>query len=522
MTNVLNVLLIEDSPDDAFLLIEELKSAGFTPRWKRVDNERDFRTHLRSDLDLVFSDFTLPQFSVARALEVLQEKHLEIPFIIVSGTIGEERAVDSLKAGATDYVIKDRIERLAPVVKRALHEARNRAERKNLQEQLLQAQKMESIGQLAGGVAHDFNNLLTVIQGHASLLLANPALDKETGESAEQIALAAERAATLTRQLLAFSRKQVLQARCLDLNEVVGGVTKMLTRVLGEDIHLQVSYESKAPYIEADAGMIEQVLMNLAVNARDAMPAGGKLIIRTINESIDNDYVQLNPRSRVGEYVCLFVQDTGCGIAPEIISRIFEPFFTTKEVGKGTGLGLATVYGIVYQHRGWINVYSEVGLGTVFRIYLPLAAQGKNVEHTHDEREVRGGSETILLVEDEGPVRALVRNVLERYGYTVVEADCGQAGLAIWDEESGKIALVLTDMVMPGGMTGRQLGEELHARKQTLPIIYTSGYSADVVGKDFELREGENFLQKPYAPRKLVLAVRDALDRVRGLPDKLV
>jgi signal transduction histidine kinase len=449
---------------------------------------------------------------VKRALDILRENRSEVPFIIVSGTIGEERAVDSMKAGATDYVIKDRLERLGPVVERALHEARNRKERKNLEQQLLQAQKMESIGQLAGGVAHDFNNLLTVIQGHASLLLIRPDLDTQGQESVEQIALAAERAATLTRQLLTFSRKQVMQARCLDLNEVVGGVTKMLTRFLGEDVHLQVHYGSRSPYVQGDAGMIEQVLMNLAVNARDAMPRGGHLTIRTEDESVDADYVQLNPDSIPGNYVCLSVSDTGCGIPPEILPRIFEPFFTTKEVGKGTGLGLATVYGIVHQHRGWVSVYSEVGQGTVFRIYLPSSKGGENMRPANMEPEVRGGSETILLVEDEAPVRALVRNVLERHGYKVMEADSGRAALETWSRYR-EAALVLTDMVMPGGMTGRELGQQLHSFNPVLPVIYTSGYSADVVGKDFELREGENFLQKPYTPRKLLLAVRQALDK---------
>lgn len=510
----LNVLLIEDSFDDAILLVEELKSAGFNPKWKRVDNERDFRANLRSELDLIFSDFTLPQFSVNRALEILHENRLEVPFIIVSGTIGEERAVDSMKAGATDYVIKDRIERLGPVVERALHEARNRAERKNLEQQLLQAQKMESVGQLAGGVAHDFNNLLTVIQGHASLLLTHPTLDNAGQESVEQIALAAERAATLTRQLLTFSRKQVMQSRCLDLNEVVGGVTKMLTRILGEDVHLQVHYGSRSPFIQGDAGMIEQVLMNLAVNARDAMPRGGHLTIRTEDEPVDAEYVALNPHAILGNYVCLSVNDTGCGIPPEILPRIFEPFFTTKGVGKGTGLGLATVYGIVHQHKGWVSVYSEVGQGTVFRIYLPASEAGETARPTHKEQDVRGGDETILLVEDEAPVRALVRNVLERYGYKVIEADSGRVALETWDRHR-EAALVLTDMVMPGGMTGRELGQQLHSYNPSLPVIYTSGYSADVVGKDFALVEGENFLQKPYAPRKLLLAIREALDQVK-------
>jgi len=513
MIRPLKILMIEDSADDALLVVEELRAAGFTPDVQRVDNEPDFRRHLRPELDLILSDFSLPQFSIARALAIVRESGLEIPFIIVSGTIGEERAVESLKAGATDYVIKDRLERLAPVVRRALHESRNRVERKALEAQLLQAQKMESVGLLAGGVAHDFNNLLTVIQGHASLLLGNPALKGEAADSVEQIALAAERGAALTRQLLTFSRKQVMQPRGLDLNEVVAGVTKILTRVLGEDIHLRVCCDAKAPFVHADPGMIEQILINLAVNARDAMPRGGELSIRTTDEAIDGAQAPLHPEAAAGQYACLTVADTGCGIPPEILPRIFEPFFTTKGAGKGTGLGLATVYGIVHQHRGWVRVDSEAGHGTVFRIYLPSVPPGTAEAGTVDEGELRGGSETILLVEDEAPVRALVRNLLERLGYTIVEADSGPSALAAWDARRGEVALVLTDMVMPGGMTGRELGAQLHLRNPHLPIIFASGYSADVVGKDFDLREGENFLQKPCGPRRLARAVRAALDR---------
>lgn len=375
---------------------------------------------------------------------------------------------------------------------------------------------MESVGLLAGGVAHDFNNLLTVIQGHASLLLSHPALDVEAQESAEQISLAAERAATLTRQLLTFSRKQVMQARRLDLNDVVVGVASMLTRVLGEDIQLQVNYGSKSPFIYADAGMMEQVLMNLSVNARDAMAKGGQIVISVTDEFIGEDFVRRSPKAMPGQYVCLSVQDDGCGIPSEILPRIFDPFFTTKEVGKGTGLGLATVYGIVHQHHGWIDLSTEVGRGTTFRVYLPATAHAESQLSGAEESEVRGGKETILLVEDDAAVRVLVRNVLERYGYTIVEAVSGPSGLRAWQAHRRAVALVITDMVMPGGMTGRELGQQLLARKPDLPIIYTSGYSAEVVGKDFDLRDGRNFLQKPYAPRLLAQTVRRAMDAAKA------
>jgi two-component system cell cycle sensor histidine kinase/response regulator CckA len=395
-----------------------------------------------------------------------------------------------------------------------LRESAERAERRKLQEQFLQAQKMESIGQLAGGVAHDFNNILTVIQGHASMLRLRTSLPDEVRGSINQILLAAERATTLTRQLLTFSRKQATQARVLDLNEVVANMTKMLKHILRADVTLSVNYGSRSFLVRADAGMMEQVLMNLAINARDAMPGGGKLIISTTDECIGPEYVQLNPQGSVGDFVCLAVTDTGEGIPPENLARIFEPFFTTKPIGQGTGLGLATVYGIVRQHDGWLTVYSELGKGTVFRIYLPAAKEreDKKMERPVNQ-EIRGGNETILLIEDEAPLRALDRSILEGYGYEVIEADSAGSALDCWREHQGRISLVLTDIVIPGGSAGPDLARKFHAEKPTLRIIFSSGYSVDVVEKDFELREGVNFLQKPYSPHKLAQAVREVLER---------
>lgn len=510
----LNVLIVEDNRDDAELLLDELQTSGFAPAWKRVETEAAYRASLGDRIDLIFSDFSLPQFSTFRALELLQKSNLDIPFVVVSGTIGEEHAVDILKAGATDYVLKDHLARLGPVVRRALRESSERAERRKLHEQFLQAQKMESIGQLAGGVAHDFNNILTVIQGHATMLRTKHSLSDEIKGSVNQILLAAERATNLTRQLLTFSRKQVTQTRVLDLNEVVTNMTKMLKHILRADVSLRVNYGSEAFLVRADAGMMEQVLMNLAINARDAMPQGGKLIISTSDESIGPEYVQLNPQGSVGDFVCMAVTDTGEGIPPENLARIFEPFFTTKPVGQGTGLGLATVYGIVRQHNGWITVYSEVGKGTVFRIYLPAAKEreDKKVERPVNH-EVRGGTETILLIEDEAPLRALDRSILEGYGYEVVEADCAGAAIDRWREHQKRISLVLTDIVIPGGASGPDLAKKFHAEKPSLRFIFSSGYSVDVVEKDFELREGVNFLQKPYSPHRLAQTVRDVLEQ---------
>ena len=386
-------------------------------------------------------------------------------------------------------------------------------DRRYLEEQLRQSQKMEAIGQLAGGVAHDFNNLLTVIQGHASLLMLEETKSKEGADSIQQIAHAAERAANLTRQLLAFSRKQVMRSKDLDLNEIVTDMTKMLNRTLGEHIKLQVEFGANLPLVHADPGMMEQVVLNLAVNARDAMPKGGLLVIRNSVESIDAEFVRQNPEASPGQFVCLGVTDTGCGIAPENLSRIFEPFFTTKDVGKGTGLGLATVYGIVKQHHGWIKVQSELERGTTFQIFLP-ASYGvrRSGETSFFEKSVRGGTETLLIVEDETTLRQLTRLILERYGYTVLEAAHGMDALEVWREYQHQIDLVLTDMVMPEGLSGMDLAGKLLIENPETKIIFSSGYSVEVFGKDLELKDWINFLQKPYHPRKLAQAVRECLD----------
>jgi PAS domain S-box-containing protein len=379
-------------------------------------------------------------------------------------------------------------------------------------EQLAQAQKMEAIGQLAGGVAHDFNNILTVIQGHASLL-ASSKLGELEEKSASQIVQAAGRAAALTRQLLTFSRRQIIQPKRLDMNKIVGNMTNMLGRLLGEDIALQLNYCQAPPIVEADAGMMEQILLNLAVNARDAMPKGGQLAIRITVNDVDEKYLSLHPDARKGNFICINVTDTGTGISPENLPRIFEPFFTTKEIGKGTGLGLATVYGIVKQHQGWIELESHVGRGTTFRIFLPRV----NAEQAGNEKQttaitVRGGKEAILLVEDERPVRELVARVLERYGYKIFQADTGADALEVWGQNKDEIKLVLTDLVMPNNMNGRELAERMWAEMPALKVIFTSGYSADIVGKDFKLQPELNFLQKPYQPQMLALTIRRCLD----------
>ena len=387
-------------------------------------------------------------------------------------------------------------------------------ERRQLEDQLRHSQKLESVGRLAAGVAHDFNNVLTVIQGHTGLLRSDPSLTPAMSESVQGIARAAERAGKLTSQLLAFSRRNVLQSQRLDLNEVLTNLSSLLHRTLGEDINYQFNYASDLPPVFADAGLIEQVIMNLAVNARDAMPRGGQLVISTALMDIDASHVERHPgEARTGRFICLSITDTGGGMDDVTMSRMFEPFFTTKEFGKGTGLGLATVYGIVKQHQGWIEVQSHVGQGTTFKIFLPPNAglAGKRGEIVPDEGKLRG-TETILVVEDEPPVRWIVKDVLGKYGYNVIEAGNGVEALALWHQHHGDIALLLTDVVMPVGLTGQELAEKFVAHKPDLKVIFISGYSLQVAGKGFSELDGLNFLQKPFDGAKLAWAVRRCLD----------
>jgi PAS domain S-box-containing protein len=393
---------------------------------------------------------------------------------------------------------------------------RDVGDRRVLEEQLRQSQKMEAVGRLAGGVAHDFNNLLVVMRTHAELLLMDGRRKlEEVKDNLQQITNAADRAANLTRQLLAFSRKQVMQSRPLALNDVIANLTKMLNRIIGEDIHLECRYGGGLPLVQADAGMLEQIVVNLVVNGRDAMPQGGKLQIATEKVFLDDSRQRANPEARPGEFVCLTVGDTGTGIAPEHLGRIFEPFFTTKELGKGTGLGLATVYGIAKQHQGWIEVTSKVGQGTTFKVFFPALPSASVAPPRKDtEMRVRGGKERILLVEDDFCVRLAIKESLERHGYKIQEASCAREALDAWRNCKGEIDLLLTDIVMPEGVTGRELAEEIRTNKPGIGVIFMSGYSADIAGKDtgFFRRNKTMFLQKPFPAPTLLDAVRRCVE----------
>jgi PAS domain S-box-containing protein len=385
-------------------------------------------------------------------------------------------------------------------------------ERKRTEEQLLQSQKMEAVGRLAGGVAHDFNNLLTAIIGYSELLLGRLGDDDPIRQDVEEIKKAGDRAALLTRQLLAFSRKQVLQPKVMDLNSVVIEIDKMLRRVIGEDITLVTILAPELRRIRADRGQIEQVIMNLAVNSHDAMPEGGKLTIKTETVTLDEDYCKIVPEARPGKFVCLSVEDTGVGIDEETVEHIFEPFFSTKK--SGTGLGLSVVYGIVKQHEGWINVYSDLGQGTTFKIYLPAISISPEEEHKEKISlpELRGSGQRILLVEDEAGVREFTSRVLRENGYIVFEAVTAEEALDIFEKEKGEFHLIFSDVVLPD-KTGLQLVDQLLAGKPNLTVMMSSGYTDEKSLWPAIEERGFRFLQKPYTLLDLLRAVKETIEQ---------
>jgi len=386
----------------------------------------------------------------------------------------------------------------------------------NLEAQLMQSEKMKTFGQFAAGIAHDFNNMLTIIQGHASKLLTDEKLSPETKESLMQVYSAGDRAAKLTRQLLLTSRKNVMQPKLLDLREVIGSTSQMLERLVGETIALRFKSPQLLPLVRADQSMIEQVVMNLASNARDAMPNGGTLIIEISETFVGPEHTEINPEASAGHFVKLEVTDTGCGMDTATRARIFEPFFTTKDIGKGTGLGLATVFNIARQHNGWVEVQSQPGCGSTFIVYLP--ANAENLSPTPATAgpaplPAAGGSECILIVEDEQMLRELAREILQDAGYQTLEAASGREALAVWRQHDGKIDLLLTDMVMPEGVSGMELAERLITETPALKVVFMSGYTSEDVSSELLQRTRASFIQKPYGTAELTKIVRDCLDK---------
>jgi two-component system, cell cycle sensor histidine kinase and response regulator CckA len=623
MPNALRLLLVEDSEADAELLARELKRAGFAVECARVQTAAQVQAALdRGSWDIIVGDNSMPGFSGREALEIVRSRGLDIPFIFVSGTMGEDLAASALEAGAGDALAKGDLRRLVPVIRRELREARDRraasdlvehapvgiyrstpagrftsvnaalvrilgyashdellaldmardvyadpeerrrlveqdtytnqvyeeleatwkkrdgtrirvqlsvraqrdgagqvefyetfvrdiTNQRQLEAQLAQAQKMEAIGRLAGGVAHDFNNLLTVILSYSELLLEDLPAGSSDREDVAQIRKAAQGAGELTRQLLAFSRQQVLQPKVVDLNAAVSGIERLLARVLREDIKLRCTLAQDAGTIRVDPGQLEQVIMNLAVNARDAMPQGGLLTIETANVDLDEAFLRAHPVAKPGPYVMLAVTDTGTGMDAATQARIFEPFFTTKDAGKGTGLGLATVQGIVQQSDGFIWLYSEPDHGTVFKIYLPRVDEPASRADDAPEVDTRG-TETVLVVEDVAAVRAVTREMLQRYGYHVLDAADGAAALQLAADHHAPIHLLLTDVVMPD-LNGRDLARRLSAARPDMKVLFMSGYTDDAVVRHGILQEGIAYLQKPFTPRSLSAKVRKVL-----------
>lgn len=639
----LHVLFVEDRPSDVDLLLFELRRSGYEVMWQRVDEEPDYREQLKPDLDVILTDYNLPQFDATTALQILNETGLNIPFIVVSASIPEEFAVEMMKQGAADYLLKDRLGRLGAAIDSALQkrqvrearriaeealresEARHRAiselssdyayslyiprdgsvvsewitdaftritghtldevsarggwmslvhpadrerlesrwqdllagrstttelriatrsggfrtirdrarpvydpaegrvhrvygaaeditQQRLLEEQLRHSQKMEAIGRLAGGVAHDFNNTLAVIRGYTDFALEDLPSDSPLRDDLEEIRKAADRASSLTRQLLAFSRKQVLAPHNVSVRELVQGVERMTRRVIGEDIGLETRFTADPDTVFIDSGQMEQVLLNLVVNARDAMPEGGRLTITTASVEPDELFIARHPEARPEPYVVVEVSDTGCGMSREVLQRVFEPFFTTKEAGKGTGLGLATVYGTLQQSGGFITVYSEPNLGTTFKLYLPcITSRTPEADLTAGAGGDGQVSATVLLVEDEAEVRKLTFRLLSRCGYRILESASAEEALALSRRYRDPIHLLLTDLVLPG-MPSRELIQKLRSMHPEARLLLTSGYPDEVLVGRGLIQPGELLLQKPFTAQDLARKVRSALD----------
>jgi signal transduction histidine kinase len=522
----LRLLIVEDSEDDAEILRLELLHAGFNVRLHRVETEDTYLEAVKSKPDIILADYTLPQFSALRALRLLQALELDIPFIVVMGSVGEDRSVECMCQGATDYLRKDRLARLGRAVARALTEKGLRDERRRaesalkradeqrwvLEARLLHARRMEAVGLLASGVAHDFNNILTVISGQCHLVLSQAGLDAGGRKRIEEIDRAAERAASLTRQLLAFSRRQVLQLLVLDLNRVLHEMSGMLACVIGEDVLMECELTPDLGRVKADRGQIEQVVVNLAANARDAMPRGGKLTLRTKNVAVDESRAPRSEELPTGQYVAFSVSDRGEGMTKEVLSRIFEPFYTTKELGHGTGLGLSTVYGIVMQSGGFIEVSSVPGEGSTFEVLLPRVSEPLAIALEEAPAPARGEG-TILLVEDDCAVRELTREVLEFSGYGVLESAGGREAFGTIEREKGKVDLVITDLVMPG-MSGNEFAELLAARYPEIRVLYASGHVERPVAVPLMPRYRE-LIRKPFKSADLLRKVGELVKKTR-------
>jgi CheY-like chemotaxis protein len=542
------VLYVEPNPMDRELTATRLAALGPHLALTTVATPAEALGLLARDpaFDLVLTDLRTPGMSALEFLREARQRGLEVPCIVVTGQGDEEAAVAALRLGAYDYLVKREgyLTQLPSSIDNAIHRVElarladrqrqellelNRSledqvrartatlerevlERQRAEAQLRQSQKLEALGSIAGGVAHDFNNILTVFQANAAALLELEGQTVEGAALAREIQDASQRAAALTRQLLQFSRRQPLEPRNLDLNGALRGTTRMLQRVLGADIAISTEYGEGLPPVRVDPALLDQILLNLAVNARDAMPEGGRLALETAVEHLGAERLVGYPDAAPGAFVRLTFRDTGAGISEENLLHVFEPFFTTKEAGKGTGLGMATVYGVVRQHRGLIEVGSQPGQGTAVTIWLPAAEGEVAAEPPPADEEAPRGSEGILVVEDEAVILRRMGTYLQGLGYRVWTAASGPAALDLWKEHRGEIQLLLTDVTMPGGMSGLDVAERLWRDRPELPVVFTSGNAAAVGGRGRPLEDGRSFLQKPYQPSALARLLRKHLD----------
>ena len=508
----LRALMIEDSENDALMLIRELRRGGYEVSHQRVDSAAALNAALDAGKwDIVISDYSLPGFSGTKALALLRSRDTDTPFVFVSGTIGEEMAVGALKSGAQDYLLKGNLTRLFSAVERTLAEAEGRRERRRLETQVNQLRRFEAIGRLAGGIAHDFNNVLGSILGWAELGQADLPEGHRARERLSKIRGQAERAALLTRQLLAFARRQVLEPQNLDVNAIVTESVSLMEKVIGEHVDIQLSLAKDLEPAWADGTQVEQIVMNLCINSRDAMPAGGRLTIETQMTELKPGAEEYRSYFRPGRYVQLTVADTGTGMDAATLEHIFEPFFTTKEVGKGTGLGLATVYGIVKQHNGIIDVESEPGHGTRFLVYLPLGRGAVAAREKKPAVEVRRGTETILVAEDNDDLREAAREMIEALGYRVLLSHDGEEAVQLFTENSTAVDLVLLDVVMPR-MSGPAALEKMAVLRPDVPAIFTTGYADEAESLASMTRKRLGILQKPYGTIPLGQKIRALLD----------
>jgi signal transduction histidine kinase len=515
---------LEDNLVDHEMLAAVVAGGGLACELVRCDSRVDFEALLTATtFDLILSDYTLPSFDGLAALEMARQVQPDTPFIFISGTIGEARALAGRKRGAVDHVLKGQLHRLVPTMQRALREAAVRRERKLKEALLGQAQKMAAVSRFAGGLAQHFHHTLAVIRGNLELvLLVHAQLDPHVRECLGNVVAASERAANLIRQLMALGLMQVIQRAPLKLNEVIANLLEVLRRVSGPEVHIECNFDPQLPYVAADVSLLEQVFLNLVLNARDAMPHGGHLVLTAERARVDVARAGELPGPTAGDYVCCTIRDNGTGIRPEHLPFLFEPFFTTKEIGKGHGLGLAVVYAIVQQHGGWVEVDNRVGAGSAFKIFLPIVAPPATIPSAElPERETRAGSERILLIEDDPSVSLITRRILEGHGYEVVAESLAREVLSGASVCTG-VDLLLANMILPSGVSGTELAEKLRKANPNLKAIFVSGYGAAILGSDTNLirQMRGSFLKKPYSPRQLVEAVRRCLDGAKSDPEK--